>query len=105
MSDSADDSSDKGEKSEPQPSNASHNESAATSSETPGEAGQNSPTDSHLPVIWSPKLDAGEAIEHESPMFDAHKAESPREELATEESTGDAAATAAPARSSRFALL
>src|SRR5271163_987345 len=101
------DSSDKGEKAEPEASNTPANEPAATSSEIPSaQAGQSTPTEGNLPVIWSPKLDAGEAMENENelPELDAQEAVPPRDESATEESNGGAAA-AAPARSSRFALL
>src|SRR5271169_5688382 len=105
MSDSARDSSDKGDKAESQASPAPGNASAAALGATPSaEAGGGSPADSNLPVIWSPKLDASEATEHESPAFDSHEPEPPHEDTATEESSGDTPVPT-PVRSSRFALL
>ena len=99
------DSSDEGEKAEPQAANAPGNEPAGTSSETsPAEAGERGAPDSNLPVIWSPRLDAGEATEDESLKLDGDEAIPPHDESATADASGDAAAVA-PARSSRFALL
>jgi hypothetical protein len=94
MSDGAGDSADKSDKAESEASNM------------PAETGQNGPSDNHLPVIWSPKLGAGEAepIEPELPEFDAQQAEPAPEETAAAESSGDTG-PAAPARSFRFALL
>jgi hypothetical protein len=94
MSDGAGDSADKSNKAESEASNMS------------ADAGQNGPTDKHLPVIWSPKLDAGEAepIEQESLEFDAEEVKPAPEEAAASESSGDPG-PAAPARSFRFVLL
>jgi hypothetical protein len=57
--------------------------------------------DSNLPVVWSPKLDAGEAAAAETLELDADEAAPPHDEAADE----PAAAPAAPSRSGRFALL
>jgi hypothetical protein len=103
MSDGAGDSSDKSHKAESEASNMSANEPAAT---PPAEAGHNGSADNHLPVIWSPKLDASEAEqgEHESLEFDAQEAEPAPDEAAAADSSGDAG-SAAPPRSFRFVLL
>ncbi len=103
MSDGAGDSSDKSNKTESEASNMSAGEPAAM---PPAEAGHNGSADSHLPVIWSPKLDASEAeqSEHESLEADAQEAEPAPDEAAAAEASGDAG-SAAPPRSFRFVLL
>jgi hypothetical protein len=57
--------------------------------------------DSNLPVVWSPKLDAGEAAADETLDLDADETAPPPDEAPGE----PAAAAAAPSRSGRFALL
>ncbi len=64
-----------------------------------GEAGKK------LPVVWSPKLDAGEQMAQEFPQFDADEAASPSADKTAKAEPGASAAAPAPARSSRFALL
>ena len=93
---------DKGEKAQPQAANAPGNEPAGISRETTRT--EASAPDSNLPVIWSPRLDAGEAMENESPTLDTDEAAPPHDESTTADAGGDATA-APPARSSRFALL
>jgi len=77
------------------------NSLAGESSAGPGDS-----TENKLPVVWSPKLDAGAGIEDE--FFD--EAPSPPDDEAahdetTKEEAGETAAPAAPPRSWRFALL
>jgi hypothetical protein len=67
-----------------------------------GEAAESAKHDGNLPVVWSPKLDAGEAITEESRATDADEAAAPADEaLKADVHTG----AGAPDRSSRFALL
>jgi hypothetical protein len=81
------------------------------SSSGPGEESQaaaGGPTEHKLPVIWSPKLDAGGGIEDE--FFDADAAPPPPDDEAVygeaaKEQPSAAAAPAAQPRSWRFALL
>ncbi len=93
---------DKGEKAQPQAANAPGNEPAGISRETTRT--EASAPDSNLPVIWSPRLDAGEAMENKSPTLDTDEAAPPHDKSTTADAGGDATA-APPARSSRFALL
>jgi hypothetical protein len=57
--------------------------------------------DSNLPVVWSPKLDAGAAATDETLELDADEAAPSHDEAAGE----SAASPVAPSRSGRFALL
>lgn len=71
-------------------------------------AGPGGSTEHKLPVVWSPKLDAGAGIEDE--FFDADAAPSPPDDEAAygetaKEEPSPAAAPAAQPRSWRFALL
>ena len=71
-------------------------------------AGPSDSTQNKLPVIWSPKLDAGGGIEDE--FFDADPAPPPPDDEAAygeaaKEEPSPTAAAAAPPRSWRFALL
>jgi hypothetical protein len=86
------------------------NPSASEPSSAPGEESQaaaGGSTEHKLPVIWSPKLDAGASIEDE--FFDADAAPPPNDETAygetAKEEPSQAAAPATPPRSWRFALL
>jgi hypothetical protein len=79
------------------------NSPAGESSAAPGGS-----TENKLPVIWSPKLDAGGGIEDE--FFDADAAPPPPDDEAAygeaaKEEPSPTAAAAAPPRSWRFALL
>jgi hypothetical protein len=83
----------------PEPSNSPAGESSA---------GPGNSTEHKLPVVWSPKLDAGSGIEDE--FFDADPAPPPPDDEAVygEAAKEEPSATAAPAaqpRSWRFALL
>jgi hypothetical protein len=84
-------------------------EKPETSNSPAGEssAGTGDSTEHKLPVVWSPKLDAGAGIEDE--FFDADAAPPPNDEAAYGEAAKEEpGATAAPAtqpRSWRFAML
>src|SRR5580704_16054999 len=84
-------------------------EKPETSNSPAGEssAGTGDSTEHKLPVVWSPKLDAGAGIEDE--FFDADAAPPPNDEAAYGEAAKEEpSATAAPAaqpRSWRFAML
>jgi hypothetical protein len=87
------------------------NPPASEPSSGPGEESQaaaGGSTEHKLPVVWSPKLDAGTGIEDE--FFDADPASPPPDEEAVygeaaKEESSAAAAPAAQPRSWRFALL
>jgi hypothetical protein len=66
-----------------------------------GETGSGSP-EHKLPIVWSPKLDAGDDIADEAFVFGAGDA---ADSETAKAAAGGSAAPAAPSRSSRFALL
>jgi hypothetical protein len=84
-------------------------EKPETSNSPAGEssAGTGDSTEHKLPVVWSPKLDAGAGIEDE--FFDTDAAPPPNDEAAygeaAKEEPGATAAPAAQPRSWRFAML
>lgn len=83
-----------GEKIEPETGAASGGPTDAA-----GDAPKRQGSDGNLPVVWSPKLDAGEAAEEAAPEH-AADAETP-----TDGEAANGAAVAAPPRSWRFAML
>ena len=107
-----DESSDKsaGERASPQPDDAqtpgkeSVDESAAATGAAPQpQAAAGNADERRLPVVWSPKLDAGEDTAEE-PQADAHEDISSSADEATKEEPAAAAAAALP-RTLRFLLL
>ena len=96
---------------EPEKNEQPSNPSASEPSSGPGEESQaaaSGSTEHKLPVVWSPKLDAGAGIEDE--FFDADAAPPPSDDEAVygeaaKEEPSAAAAPAAQPRSWRFAML
>jgi hypothetical protein len=91
---------------QPEASNPPSSESSSGPSEE-SQAAAGGSTEHKLPVVWSPKLEAGAGIEDE--FFDADAAPPPNDEAAYGEAAKEEpSATAAPAaqpRSWRFAML
>jgi hypothetical protein len=77
-------------------------EPTAASSDGPRDEASSGAKEHMLPVVWSPKLDASEEIAEETPYTDAADAAASEQASAKEKPSATAAA---PARSSRFALL
>jgi hypothetical protein len=110
MDESSNESSGERKSQEPEAAKSPANKSAATSGETPQhQVTESKASDSNLPVVWSPKLDAGAANTEDFPQSDADEAMSGfADETVKEETsapTGETAGQASPPRSLRFAML
>ena len=101
MDESSDKSSPEGTPPQPQSDQSPASDSAAASGAGQHESAASKSSERTLPVIWSPKLDAGED------MSGATEAESEAEQSASADEAGEEipAAAAVSPRSSRFALL
>jgi hypothetical protein len=101
MGESLDNSAGDGEKAGPEAAKTPGNEVAANA----GGTSESKSSESHLPVVWSPKLDAHEATENECPQFDAEEAMSAQADQSADEEQAGAASGVESGRSSRFVLL